>query len=706
MSGRRGCVFILASITLALAAWACAEGLPPLRAKGLPIADSDRAFWSFQPVKVPTVPAARDDHWSRNPIDHFIVEALSRRNLAPANEADRITLIRRATFDLHGLPPTPAEVDAFVADQSPDAYEKLIDRLLASPRYGEREARLWLDLVRYAESDGFKQDSYRPNAWPYRDYVIKSFNDDKPYDRFVTEQLAGDEVAPDDASVIVATGYLRHTPYEYNQRDVPKQWSEMLNDVTEVTGDALLGLSVGCARCHDHKFDPISQKDYFRLQAFFASMLPHDEMYLATREQQVKHAEAMREWDRKTAELRAQIASIEAPYVRKTQEIALAKFPPETQAILAMTPEQRSPFQRQLAWLANRQVYDVDENPPVKIDDKKLKEEHDRLKKQLATYDAEKPAPLQKGQLMTDVGPVAPPTFVPGNSMEALEPAVPSVLSELKLPPILATTSSTGRRTALAKWITDPRNPLTARVIVNRVWQQHFGRGIVATSSDFGHLGEIPTHPELLDWLASEFVKSGQWKFKQLHRLVMTSATYHQASVGATSELARKIDPDNRLLSHMTTRRLDAEQVRDAMLAVSGELSSDGGGPSVDSSTPRRSIYTKAIRNTPDRVLEAFDAPESFCSVASRNCTTTATQSLLMMNGDWPLRRAEAFAARVKREAKTADASVEAAYRLAYGRKPSAQERDTATKILSASPERQTDLCHAILSSNEFLYVD
>ncbi len=273
------------------------------------ITDADRKFWSFQPVKDPTVPvfdgAADLDRWCRDPIDRFVAAKLRNEGLTPAPEADRVTLIRRATFDLHGLPPTPAEVEAFVNDPDPDAYEQLIDQLLASPRYGERWGRHWLDLVRYAESDGFKQDAYRPNAWPYRDYVIKAFNDDKPYDRFVTEQLAGDETAPGDPDALVATGYLRHGVYEYNQRDVPKQWSQMLNDETDVTADVFLGVSMGCARCHDHKFDPILQTDYFRLQAFFAPMLPRDNLARASTEEQRQYESAKAHWDDETAAIRA-----------------------------------------------------------------------------------------------------------------------------------------------------------------------------------------------------------------------------------------------------------------------------------------------------------------------------------------------------------------------------------------------------------------
>ncbi|HZL36267.1 MAG TPA: DUF1549 and DUF1553 domain-containing protein [Tepidisphaeraceae bacterium] len=681
------------------------------------ITDSDRAFWSFVPVKNPASPKTRDGGWCRNDIDHFILAKLESEGLGPAAQADRATLIRRATFDLIGLPPTPTEVEAFVGDSRPHAYARLIDRLLASPRYGERWGRHWLDLVRYAESDGFKQDSYRPNAWPYRDYVIKSFNDDKPYDRFVTEQLAGDEIAPDDPDVIVATGYLRHTSYEYNQRDVPRQWQDMLDDVTDVTGDAFLGLSMGCAKCHDHKFDPILRSDYYRMQAFFAPMLPRSDLALATKQQQQEYETKLAVWREKTAGIRAQMKPMEQRAIAASSRDAISKFPPEMQAVIAKPAELRTPEEKQWAWLAMRQVYDPSENPQVKVGGKD-KENYAALKEQLKGFDAIKPKPLFHGLLATDVGPVAPPTYMPGEKgpRVVLEPGFPVVLNALPAPAIVPTANSTGRRLALAKWIVSPKNPLTARVMVNRIWQYHFGRGLVATSGDFGHLGTPPSHPQLLDYLASRFVEGG-WRMKSIHRLIMLSATYRQSALRAMPEVARMKDPENRLLWRMNTRRLEAEQIRDSMLAVSGELKHDAGGPSVDANTPRRSIYMKVIRNSRDPLLDVFDAPESFGSVCVRNQTTTAPQALLMINGDWPLKRAAALAARVRGEEASADAEslVNAVYHLAYGRAPGADELQAAVGFLNRpgkdneadTPDANlVDFCHVILNSSEFLYVD
>ncbi len=662
----------------------------PAKSKHHTITDVDRAFWSFQPVKDSTPPAltAADQAkpWPRNPVDHFILAKLQAEGLTPSPEADRAALIRRATFDLHGLPPTPQEVDAFVHDPAPDAYDKLIDRLLASPRYGEHWARHWLDLVRYAESDGFKQDAYRSNAWPYRDYVIKSFNDDKPYDRFVREQLAGDEIAPNDSESLIATGYLRHGGYEYNQRDVPKQWSQMLDDVTDVTGDVFLGLSMGCARCHDHKFDPILQADYYRLRAFFAPMLPRDDLSLETAAQKVAYEKKLAAWNESVKPLRDKMAVMEkSPANHGSSLGVIKKFPADMQAILNKPSSDRTPLEEQLAQLAYRQIRDPSEGPQPKFFAAD-KEKYEALKKQFVELEADKPRPPLHGFVATDVGPVAPPMSIPGDDAHPLDPAYLTVLDHqsLEKPAPAATSSSTGRRTALAAWLTQPSHPLTSRVMVNRLWQYHFGRGLVATSSDFGRLGTPPTHPELLDYLATRFVAGG-WSVKAMHRLILTSATYRQTALGAMSDAARLKDPENRWLWRMNTRRLDAEQIRDAILTASGELQLDAGGPSAEPTAPRRSIFTKVLRNTRDPLLEAFDAPESFGSVPQRNVTTTPNQALFLINGDWPLKRAAALAVRVSREAKNRppEVLVETAYRLAYGRKPSTEETAAAVEFLS-----------------------
>ena len=654
------------------------------------ITDADRRFWSFVPPRDVTPPSVDDKGWCRNAVDRFIFAKLASEGLTPAPRADKTTLVRRAYFDLHGLPPTPDEVDQFVNDSSSDAWEKLIDRLLASPRYGERMATHWLDLVRYAESDGYKQDAYRPNVWPYRDYVIRSFNDDKPYDRFLQEQLAGDEIAPDDPNVLVGVAFLRHGIYEYNQRDVKKHWQNMLDEMTDVTADAFLGLSMGCAKCHDHKFDPILQKDYYAFEAFFAPVLPRQDAVLASSEERAKFDEAEKRWLEKTAPIRAQLEKIERPFVEKTAKASLIKFPPEIQEIVNKPVDQRTPYEEQIAQLAIRQLYDKTEAGEAKVTGPE-KERHLELVRKLAEFDSLKPKALQTCLLASDVGPVAPPTAVPGDhDRNAVPPGYLTVLDQvgLDVPRAEGSETSTGRRTALAKWLTQPDHPLTTRVIVNRLWQYHFGRGLVGTSSDFGKLGDRPSHPELLDYLARQLV-ANHWQLKSIQRLIMTSAAYCQSSTREMPETARMKDPEDRWLWRYPPRRLEAEQIRDAMLAVSGELKLEMGGPAVDSSNPRRSVYTRVVRNNRDPLLEVFDIPDTFGSAGDRKQTTTATQSLLMMNGDMPLKRAEMFAARLlQMNLKSNEQIVDTAWRLAYAKRPSDQERRAALEFLkSRNPE-------------------
>jgi mono/diheme cytochrome c family protein len=652
------------------------------------ITDEDRAWWAFQPLQEPPVPSRANDAWSRNEMDRFILQRLGAEGLQPSPEADRRSLIRRVYFDLIGLPPAPKEVDDFLADTSANAYEKLIDRLLDSPHYGERWARHWLDLVRYAESDGFRIDEYRPHAWRYRDYVIKSFNDDKPYDRFVLEQLAGDEVDPDNPEARIATGFLRHTIYEYNQRDVRTQWSDMLNDVTDVTGDVFLGLGMGCARCHDHKFDPILQKDYYRLQAFFTPFLPREDIPLATAKEQAEYQAKMKKWEELTADIHRQIEAIEGPKMKSAAKGAIEKFPDDIQAMIRKPVAERTPLEHQLAELAYRQVtYEYGRLESKMKDEEKQKLA--ALRRQLLDFEKQKPAPLPAGLTVADVGPTAPPTLIPKKGEQPIDPGFLSVLDEKPavIERVPTAPNSTGRRTALARWINRPDNPLSTRVIVNRLWQYHFGRGLVATASDFGRLGEKPTHPELLDWLAVRFVKDGR-SFKQMHRLILTSATYRQSAVAPASPEALRKDPENLLRWRGQTQRLSAEQIRDAILSATGELDLTAGGPSVDAVKPRRTIYTRVSRNTRDPLLDVFDLPEGFTSTAQRNVTTTATQALLLLNNQAFMQRARAMADRLLKDRPSDDAFVAAAYRLAYGRAPSAAEQNAAVAFIREQGRR------------------
>jgi mono/diheme cytochrome c family protein len=665
------------------------------------ITEEDRQWWSFQPlakVQPPDLPCnewkllsnvgertlSDDPSLRMNPIDAFIFQRLVSEGLRPAPQAEKSALLRRVYFDVTGLPPSPEQVAAFLADDSPDAYARLVDQLLASPRYGEHWARHWLDLVRYAESDGFRIDDYRPTAWRFRDYVVRAFNADKPYDRFVQEQLAGDELFPGDIDARIATGYLRHWIYEYNNRDVVGQWTNILNDVTDTTADVFLGMGVQCARCHDHKFDPILQKDYFRLQAFFAPLLPRDDLKLATPAQQAEYEQKLRGWEEETAALRAEITALETPHKFKAAEGAIKKFPPETEAMIRKPVAERTPWEHQIAELAYRQVdYEFDRliNKMRGADKEKLV----GLYKQLSAFDKDKPDPLPSAFAATDVGPHAPPVTIPKKAnLGEIEPGFLTILDEKPAVIEGGHADSTGRRATFAKWLTQPENPLSTRVMVNRVWQYHFGRGLVPTSSDFGQLGEKPSHSQLLDWLARRFVSEG-WSLKKLHRLMLLSATYQQSTHNPAAEQARVKDPENRLLWRASTRRLEAEQIRDAVLATTGELDLKAGGASEDWSKPRRTIYTKVIRNTRDPLLDVFDMAEGFTSTSQRNTTTTPTQSLYMINSQWSLARARAFASRLRKESSAEPTkAIDYAYRLAFARDPSAAERAAALQFLES----------------------
>lgn len=706
------------------------RGGPAVRPRGLQVTQEDRQHWAYQPVvraPSPTVPQS----WGSTPIDAFVWQRLLEAGLSPAPQASKQELVRRAYFDLWGIPPTWEEVAQLVEDPRPDAFSRLVDRLLEHPNYGRHWARHWLDLVRYAESDGYKQDAYRPNAYRYRDYVIDSLNEDKPYNQFVLEQLAGDEIAPNDPRVLVATGFLRHTIYEYNQRDVRTQWDWMITEVTDVTAEVFLATSLGCARCHDHKFDPIPQQDYYRFRAFFEAMVLRDDIPAVPEDEFASYLVRRSQYDAQAGPIRAAIAEMEAPFRERVAEAAIDKFPKDVRPMLRKSAGERTPYEEQIARLAGRQIELEQQN--FKMDSKlkgEDKERYETLCRQLAALDAIKPPDLPTVMSVSDVGPQAPPTYVGGSGKagqgESVEPGTLQVLP-LPAPAVVPVSArSTGRRLALAQWITDPANPLTARVIVNRVWQYHFGRGLVATSSDFGRLGDRPSHPELLDWLASEFVDRG-WRLKDLHRLIMNSAVYQQSSQHPEAARCAKIDPQNRLLWRWPVRRLTAEQIRDAMLAVSGQLRERGAGPASEVSEPVRSIYTKVVRNARDPLLEVFDGPDGFTSVSQRHVTTTAPQALLMMNSPSVVGHAEALARLAVEEApEDASARVAWLYRRLYCRPPTEEERvaavefverqaahagaaSAAASVAVSAGQRQmdgwVDLCHVLLNTSEFFYV-
>ncbi|HLJ14243.1 MAG TPA: DUF1549 and DUF1553 domain-containing protein [Bryobacteraceae bacterium] len=664
MLGKQAVIALMASVGLWAASVAPSEHYTP----------SERKHWSFQKRAHPDVPrftSGRDRAWVKNPIDAFVLERLNQEGLKPAREADRTTLIRRVYFDLTGLPPTPAEIEAFVDDKSADAYEELVDRLLASPHYGERWGQHWLDVARFAESDGYEYDTHRPAAWRYRDYVIQSFNDDKPYDKFVVEQLAGDEIAPQDHEMRIAAGFARLGPLRKNAGNQAVAFSrnEMLTEMTNTVGAAMLGVTLGCARCHDHKFDPIRQKDYYRMQAYFAAISDTD-LPIASPEQQA-------EWKTKTEAAQAAIAALKTkmkePGLDSGQRAAMEKQLEELKDSLPVLPALYS--------VAD----DFDKLAPIHV-----------LPRGDGTHPGEEVGPRPLGVLLPDGAPELP--------------------EDARMP-----------RLQLAKWIVDPENPLTARVMVNRIWLGHFGRGIVATPNDFGRMGARPTHPELLDWLANQLVDGG-WKMKPLHRLILLSSTYRQTSLPTDAAGVKEKDPDNKYLSHFNRRRLEAEEVRDAMLAVSGKLNLKAGGPSVivpvdpalvqglykpaqwavtkdASEYDRRSIYLFQKRNFHLPFMEVFDAPDEQISCPRRESSTDAPQALELLNGELSNRLADAFAQRLSDDARDDRMKeIRLAYRLAAGRAPNADEEKIAFEFLRTQPLREFAL--AMFNLNAFLYVD
>jgi hypothetical protein len=636
------------------------------------------------------------------------------------------------TFDLTGLPPTVAEQDAFLADASPDAYAKVVDRLLASSRYGEHWALPWLDLVRYAESDGFKADEYRPHAHQYRDYVIRALNADLPYDRFIRQQLAGDELEPDNPEALVATGLNRLWPDEYNAANLEQRRQEILDDVTEVTSSVFMGLTVGCARCHDHKFDPISQVDHFRLQAHFAPMRSRDDLLAADPRERQRYRERLAAWESATRNIRNEMNELSAEAREKGRAQALTKFRTEIQQAVLMPEEKRTPYQQVIALMAESQLRAGADSAMAKLPaDKKKK--HEELAKQLAAAGPKPTPPGPTVMSVSDIGRGIPPTYrlaggdwrkpreeVQPGFVEALRPAV----ADVQAAPI---GESSGRRAALARWLTQPTHPLTARVMVNRLWQHHFGVGIVATPGDFGNQGDPPTHPELLDWLAMEFMEHG-WSLKYMHRLMVMSATYCQTSLVAPADPRLKADRENKLLWHARRRRLEGETLRDALLAVSGDLNTRPFGPSARPALPekistyawkpdarredqdRRSVYVFAKRNMRFPMFDAFDLPDMHNSCSRRSQTTTAPQALLLLNSDFTMERARHWCVALRNSGTEDRAFVAKAYRESCGRMATDDEISAGVSFLqrqrSAHADAELDFCHALLNANEFLYVD
>lgn len=714
--------------------------------------------WAFVPPKKVPLPRVQHRQWANNAIDYFILERLEAEELVPNPPADKLTWLRRVTLDLTGLPPTLEEQDAFLRDDSPQAWERVVDRLLASPHYGERAAQFWLDLVRYAETDGFRADDHRPEAYRYRDYVIRAFNADLPYDRFLRQQLAGDELEPDNPEALIATHFLRLWPDEFNAVNLEQRWQEILDDVTEVTGLAFMGLTVGCARCHNHKYDPTTQVDYFRLQAFFAAMLPRDDVVLATIQERQHYEAQKRQWESAARDVLQQMEELVAPKRDELRQRALERFHAGIQKAVLTPREHRTPYQMQIAYFAEKQLERAMREAPTKMAAPQ-KQKYQTLAEQLERLPVRQPQPLPRVLGVSDVGTTAPPTYRLANGdwrkpCEELQPGFPHFLPQETPNTSLPTgVQSTGRRAALARWLTRPDHPLTARVIVNRLWQQHFGTGIVATPNDFGVVGDPPSHPALLDWLAVELVENG-WRLKHIHRLICTSATYRQSSrvdlSQAQHQAARQVDPQNRLLWHYPRWRLEGEALRDAILACSGQLNRRMFGPSARPELPtslgrqvwqpdprpedrnRRSIYVYAKRNCKYPLFEAFDQPDMFNSCGRRSRTTTAPQALCLLNGELARQQALLWAERLLQLQLADEEVVERAWREALGRSPTLQERQLALRFLQATQADWVggkswprdwesvlrrhqdaarlaaiaDLCLALFNTNEFVYVD
>lgn len=637
-------------------------------------------WWSRQPLKRPAVPEVPLDQQRlvRNPIDAFVLAKLNEQGMALSPQADRRILIRRVHYDLIGLPPSPEEVDQFVNDDDPKAYEKLVDRLLASPRYGEHWARHWLDVVHYADTMGFDKDKVRRNAWPYRDYVIRSFNQDKPYRRFVREQLAGDVFYPGTTDGIVGLGFIAAGPFDFvgqteiEDGKIEKKRVQNLDrdDMVSSTMTTFVSTTADCARCHDHKFDPISQEDYYRLQAVFAA---------------VDRAERPVDFNPEIAEKR---------YALQQKLDGLAQLGEANKAEVAG-----------------------------------LKKELASLPKPGLVYAAA--TEFKKVARFRQTGGQPRPIFVlkrgseraPDMQIGAVRPGALSALEHLQshfhLP---EQHDESQRRAALADWIVDDQNPLTWRSIVNRTWQYHFGRGIVDSPNDFGLMGRKPTHPELLDWLAVEFRDSGQ-RMKRLHRMICLSTTYRQAS-SHNSKYAQ-IDAENRFLWRMNRRRLTAESIRDSILLISGKMNERMGGPGYkafgfkddhsphykyheynpdDPKTHRRSIYRMAVRSVPDPLMTTLDCADPSINVAKRTETTTALQALALLNNKFTVRMAEHYAARLQAmHDKPAD-QIRSAFRLAIGRNTTPQEHETVMAI--ADEHGLANACRLIFNLNEFVFID
>jgi hypothetical protein len=727
-----------------------ALGLGAARARG----DAPPSHWAFQLPVRPAVPGVQNAARARSDIDRFVLALLEEKGLDLSPEAAPETLVRRVSFDLTGLPPSPSEIAAFLSDRETGAYERMVERYLASPQYGERWGRHWLDAAGYADSNGyFSADSVRPLAYAYRDYVVRSLNEDKPFDRFITEQIAGDELAgyepggdvtPDMVDRLTATHFLRNPQdgtgeSDGNEVEVLMDKLAVLDGTVQMVGSALLGLTLQCARCHDHKFDPVTQVEYYRMQAVFAGaydpgywVKPNDRtVEVGTRSAREEHARKSKAVDGEIKALQGELEGIAAPFRRRLwlDRIGLGTEQSVLSREASRERKRRSGFPR-----LSRPDHDE-----LAAKFRAFAAERSRVEKAIQAKEKERPAPLSRLSILFESRDDPSPhrllkAGIATDPGEAVEPGVPAVLCSAGNPylvnPAARRKTSTGRRLAFARWLTSPEHPLLARVTANRIWQHHLGVGIVETPENFGKTGAPPTHRALLDYLATELVRSG-WSMKSLHRSILVSAAYRQSS--AFRPEAAAVDPENRLLWRARMRRLDAESVRDAMLCVSGEIDRAMGGSAVptssgedgqvvaDESKPgafRRSLYLEQRRTSPVTLLEVFDCPLMVSTAPRRGVTTTPLQSLALLNARFAVARAVACARRLEREAgESPDARLALATVLAFGRAPTLEERTLAAPFLEAQvaghgggdegkARAWADLCQMLLASNAFLYVD
>ena len=743
------------------------------------ITEEDRRWWAFQQPARHPVPQVGDPRWKAHPIDAFIKDRLESEGLSPAATADKRTLIRRAYLDLIGIIPLPEEVDAFVRDGSLDSFEKVIDRLLASPHYGERWGRHWLDVARYADSHGYEHDFDYPNAWRYRDYVIRAFNEDKPYDQFVREQLAGDELDEVTFDSLIATGFHRVGPrVGFREKDNPQYRYEYLDDMIGTTGRAFMALTVNCARCHDHKFDPIPQVDYYRMMAVFFPFVKYD-YPLVPRGEESAYQTRKAALEAEIEPLKVRLAEIEDPYREAAFEKMMAELPEDIQEALRTPESERTPGQKLLAeQVLTFRVNDVSGllNDTDRAAVREIKDHIEKLQENLRDAvpmamgirdgdyrfapdgRGDKPLPGKGNREVYDVEgtflpepgkPYNPPKtyFLPTGDYHTKGPEVqPGFLQVVTAgdPPTARPSSSghisTGRCRALADWIASPDHPLTSRVMINRIWQHHFGKGIVATAANFGRTGQRPTHPKLLDWLATEFVRQG-WSIKQMQRLIMTSQTYRMAS-DYHRETNAEADPDNSLLWRFPQRRLEGEAIRDNVLAAGGNLNLARGGKPFFPPVPesvwrssgkgkwvlteqgpavwRRSIYSYWKRGLRYPMFDVFDQPDPNVTCERRNTTTVPTQALTLLNNEFVLLQAGYFAKRVEREAgHDPPLAITEAYRIALSRQPTPKELAANVSFLARQKTYHqsrgdespglaalTDLCDVIFNLNEFVYMN